>query len=43
MVLDDTLIDIFRKCQGDVPKNNREIFKLIEDNQKMLARLEQLE
>jgi len=50
MILDNTLIDIFRKFQGNVPKNNREIVKLIEDNvkliednQKMLAKIEQLE
>jgi hypothetical protein len=37
MVLDETTIDIFRKCQGIVPKNNKEIVSLIEKNKQLEA------
>ncbi len=42
MILDDNLIDIFRKCQGNVPKNNREIVKLIEEKQKLIEEKQKL-
>jgi uncharacterized protein (DUF3084 family) len=33
MVLDETSIDILRKCQGFIPKNNKEIVSIIEEKQ----------
>ena len=43
MVLDETSIDILRKCQGFIPKNNKEIVSIIEEKQTLEEEKQTLE
>jgi acetyl-CoA carboxylase carboxyltransferase component len=43
MVLDETSIDILRKCQGFIPKNNKEIVSIIEEKQTLEEENKQLQ